>query len=163
MFRRGWTLLVCSLLTACVIDGSFHDDDDDDGIGGGSVTPRPDETGGNEPLCPVGAPGCPCTGAGACDPGLECIASIHTCVVPDACAIGAAGCACTNGGTCDPGFICKEEVCVSDMPCHPEYTGTEGCQCTVGGGCDPGLECFSDFCVLLPQETSSESGVGSSG
>jgi hypothetical protein len=97
-----------------------------------------------------------------CDPGLECIAQLHTCVVPDSCAIGAAGCECTNGGTCDEGFICKENTCVSEMPCHAEDTGAEGCQCTPGGGCDPGLTCLSDFCVDVPDEDGGSTDTGAS-
>jgi hypothetical protein len=167
---RGWILIVAaSLVPGCVFghmddDGGIFDDDDehddDDFDDDDGVSPPPSSDTGNDndaPLCPVGAPGCPCTGAGGCDPSLECIASIHTCVIPDPCPIGAAGCECTRGGTCDPGFICKEEVCVSEMPCLPENTGTEGCQCTGGGACDPGLECWSDFCVL-PEGAADSSG-----
>jgi hypothetical protein len=167
MLRRGsdWVLaasfaLAALPLHACILGHHFDDDegffddddefDDDDHHHGTGDPPPPSDP---EPLCPVGAAGCPCTNQGVCDPGLECIASIHTCVVPDSCAIGDAGCACTQGGTCDPGFICKEEICVTEAPCHLEFIGSEGCQCTSGGACDPDLECYSDFCVRPPQDT----------
>jgi hypothetical protein len=177
MTRGGWNWVLGASLTllamplhACVFGHHFDDDDegffddddgfDDDDAAGTGAPPPPVDV---EPPCPVGAPGCPCTSQGVCDPDLECVASIHTCVVPDSCAIGAAGCACTAGGTCDPGFICKEEICVSEAPCHPEFTGTEGCQCTEGGGCDPELECYSNFCVRPPQESTGSVDGSSSG
>jgi len=102
--------------------------------------------------CEVGEQGCPCTSSGLCNEGFVCIASENVCALPDACPIGARGCECTAGGSCAPGNVCKENVCVSDAPCLPEFIGTEGCQCTLGGGCDPGLSCFSDVCVHVPRD-----------
>lgn len=133
---KGWIGLLGPLvfgMVGCIITEAEEDDTYSGGSGGAT--------------CSVGAPGCPCTTTGACDDGLECAASISTCVLPNTCATGAAGCECTAGGTCDAGLICKESYCVSEQPCLPEQTGTESCQCTEGGGCDPGLECLSGLCV----------------
>jgi hypothetical protein len=107
--------------------------------------------------CEIGAPGCPCTNSGTCDPGLQCVENTSIgaswCLLPDC--TGSLGCECTAGGTCDAGLLCADVgsdpgVCVSDDPCLQVDIGTEGCQCTDGGGCDPGLECVSDLCVDLP-------------
>ena len=175
MTRAAWTrlLAIClPLVTACHFGAHWGDDDedwdDDDGYyddddGRAPVAQGTDGPPAVEPPCPVGGAGCPCTSGGVCDPGLECQAQLHTCVIPDTCPIGAAGCECTEGGTCDEGFICKQETCVSEMPCHSEDTGAEGCQCTPGGGCDPGLSCLSDFCVDVPEAGSSESGAEETG
>ncbi|MCR9162272.1 MAG: hypothetical protein ACE37F_31085 [Nannocystaceae bacterium] len=109
--------------------------------------------------CEIGAPGCPCTGSGTCDPGLQCVENTSIgaswCLLPDC--TGALGCECTSGGTCDEGLLCADigsdpGVCVSDDPCLEEEIGIEGCQCTMGGGCNPGLECVSDLCVDLPDD-----------
>jgi hypothetical protein len=85
----------------------------------GSSTPTPG-------TCEIGAPSCPCTNSGTCDPGLLC-ADIGS----------------------DPG------ICVSDNPCLDVDIGTESCQCTQGGGCDQGLTCVSGLCVDLPDGTTS--------
>ncbi len=103
----------------------------DDGGGGGT-----DGGGGTGPACPVGAPGCPCTGGGACDPDLECRNDI--CTFPDGCAIGSQGCACTGGGACDPGLLCTRDVCTPDPSGTGAATDTSG-STTPGtsGGTDP--------------------------
>jgi hypothetical protein len=61
---------------------------------------------------PVGAEGGPCTGGGACDPGLVCDVEIGTCI-DDQPSIGAEGGPCTAGGGCDPGLTCDpdEHIC----------------------------------------------------
>lgn len=109
--------------------------------------------------CEIGAPGCPCTNSGTCDPGLQCVENTSIgaswCLLPDC--TGSLGCECTAGGTCDAGLLCADVgsdpgVCVSDDPCLEADIGTEGCQCTMGGGCDMGLECVSDLCVDLPDD-----------
>jgi hypothetical protein len=109
--------------------------------------------------CEIGAPGCPCTNSGTCDPGLQCVENTSIgaswCLLPDC--TGSLGCECTSGGTCDAGLLCADVgsdpgVCVSDDPCLDVDIGTEGCQCTMGGGCDAGLECVSDLCVNLPDD-----------
>lgn len=107
--------------------------------------------------CEVGAPGCPCTNSGTCDPGLQCVENTSIgaswCLLPDC--TGSLGCECTMGGTCDAGLLCADigsdpGICVDDDPCLDVDIGTEGCQCTQGGGCDMGLECVSNLCVDLP-------------
>lgn len=116
-----------------------------------------DEYGTGGGGCQVGAPGCPCTGSGACDDGLTCVAMLNTCVVDNDCT-GAPGCNCTpQGEACDPGFICKEGYCVSEAPCNDANIGAEGCQCTMGGGCDDGLQCLSNTCVDPNSGTTSTS------
>lgn len=110
--------------------------------------------------CEIGAPGCPCTQSGTCDPGLQCAENTTQgaswCLLPDC--TGALGCECTAGGTCDDGLLCADigsdpGVCVSDDPCLDEDIGIEGCQCTKGGGCGDGLDCVSGLCVDLPDAT----------
>lgn len=123
------------------------------------------ETGGGAGSCGVGQPGCACTQSGVCDKGLECVDMLNICVVPTGCDVGSAGCECTAGDACDPGLLCKEGICVSEMPCLPENTGTMSCQCTQGGGCDPGLDCLSGLCVDVPDPVTtgeSDSDVGES-
>jgi hypothetical protein len=121
----------------------------------GSSTPTPG-------TCEIGAPSCPCTNSGTCDPGLQCVENTSVgaswCLLPDC--TGALGCECTAGGTCDPGLLCADigsdpGICVSDNPCLDVDIGTESCQCTQGGGCDQGLTCVSGLCVDLPDGTTS--------
>jgi hypothetical protein len=141
-----------ALPLAMGLGACFFGDDDglDTGVSG---------TGGGQ-VCPTGGAGCPCTSQGACDPDLECVEQIGTCVVPGSCDIGSPGCECTAGGSCDEGYICMEMICVSEMPCLPDDTGTESCQCTMGGGCDPGLACLSNICVNVPATTTGETTGG---
>lgn len=119
---------------------------------------NPTAGGGGE--CAVGAPGCACTGSGACDIDLECVDMLNICVVPTGCDVGSPGCTCTEGGTCDMGLMCADVepspgICVSDNPCLDEFIGTETCQCTQGDGCDDGLDCISGLCVNLPEPATS--------
>jgi len=115
--------------------------------------------------CHDGDVGCSCTLGGNCDEGLRCESMLNTCVVKGDCAVGRRGCECTEGGTCDTGSTCKEGLCVSELPCNPEYTGAESCQCTMGGGCDSGLSCLSGICVDASSlaSTSSEPGATDEG
>ncbi len=122
--------------------------------------------GGGSGDCPVGAPGCACTGSGACDTGLECVDMLNICVVPTDCDVGSPGCECTQGGTCDPGLLCADVepapgICVSDNPCLDALIGTESCQCTMGGGCDDGLTCLSGLCVDVPEPEGTSTGEDS--
>ena len=116
----------------------------------------PSGGGGSNP-CEVGAPGCPCTNSGTCDPNLQCVENTSIgaswCLLPDC--TGSLGCECTMGGTCDTGLLCADVgsdpgICVDDDPCLDVDIGIEGCQCTQGGGCDTGLDCISGLCVDLP-------------
>ena len=118
--------------------------------------PATGATGSSNP-CEIGAPGCPCTNSGTCDPGLQCVENTSIgaswCLLPDC--TGSLGCECTMGGTCDEGLLCADigsdpGICVDDDPCLDVDIGTEGCQCTQGGGCGEGLECVSNLCVDLP-------------
>ncbi len=120
--------------------------------------------------CEVGAPGCPCTNSGTCDPGLQCVENTSIgaswCLLPDC--TGSLGCECTSGGTCDTGLLCADigsdpGICVDDDPCLDVDIGTEGCQCTQGGGCDQGLGCVSDLCVDLPDPPTGTTGTTTGG
>jgi hypothetical protein len=105
-----------------------------------------------EGACRPGMPGCPCTTEGACDPSFLCDESLFACIATQACEIGSPGCACTDADTCEEDLVCEEELCLSELPCHPERTGFHGCQCTENGGCDPGLTCAWDRCVPPERE-----------
>lgn len=107
--------------------------------------------------CPVGAIGCPCTGGGACDAGLECLGG--TCDDPS-CSVGSAGCACGADGACDPGLDCVDENCIDPGGTDGCPVGSGGCPCTAGGACDPGFQCDNGACVDDPAGGSSGSSTG---
>jgi hypothetical protein len=71
-----------------------------------------DDTTGAPGPCELGSEGCPCTAAGACDPGLTCLSMICVDAGPH-CPVGREGCPCTMNGTCDPGLECLSNVCVN--------------------------------------------------
>ncbi len=123
-----------------------------------SMTTSADETLGDSSdtgTCPVGGGGCPCTGGGSCDPGLECVDEV--CNDPR-CPIGSPGCPCTRGGACDGGLECMAGDCVDPGGTEGCPIGAAGCPCTGGGACDPGLVCEGDYCVDQPASTSAGSG-----
>lgn len=57
------------MLAACVPDAPGTSGDDSQTDSSGAKTTGPESTTGS---CPIGMLGCPCTGGGACDPGLVC-------------------------------------------------------------------------------------------
>jgi hypothetical protein len=85
--------------------------------------------------CQVGAKGCPCTGGGACDPGLECHAPSMKCFDPQ-CERGSIDCPCLDG-QCVGDLLCLEDYC--ELP-PPASTGAVADEASVGdpdGASDP--------------------------
>jgi len=115
--------------------------------------------------CAVGSQGCPCTGGGACDPGLTCVGD--TCRLVD-CPVGSESCPCTGGGVCDPGLVCgANDLCgrgdgpgTSNGPGPSSATGddgpatgddddTGGIKLDVGAADSTGDDCMQTGCTAI--------------
>lgn len=160
------TLMLIGLLGGALVPAGCFITTESDRYTDTEETGNPSGGGGGSGPCEVGAPGCPCTNSGTCDPNLQCVENTSIgaswCLLPDC--TGSLGCECTAGGTCDTGLLCADigsdpGICVDDDPCLEVDIGIEGCQCTQGGGCDDGLDCVSGLCVDLPSGTTGTTGT----
>jgi hypothetical protein len=68
--------------------------------------------------------GCKCTAEAGCDAGLECNASVDTCVPAD-CMPGFAACVCSDG-QCTDGYHCADGICVGGDDSATSDPGSSG-------------------------------------
>lgn len=92
--------------------------------------------GGGDGDCPVGSERCPCTGGGACDPGLECLSDV--CV--DA------------GGDSD-----ADTDVDSDVDSDSDTGSDTGSETDTGDACDESVDCQTcQFCIAGPEACGDE-------
>jgi len=109
------------------------------------------ETGG---VCDLGSDGCPCTGGGGCNPGLECREGICGPIIP-VCGNGIveAGEACDDGNTDNTDActtLCQPPSCDDEILSGAEVDvdcGMEAC----GVGCQIGKACLTDVDCAFPR------------
>lgn len=107
-----------------------------------------------EQSCTPGALACDCYGNGTCDPELECVAEISTCV-PAGCTAGSRHCVC-DGGACDGELTCDAGLCVE---VDSASSGGGGSEDTAGAASSEGPSATTDGeSGELPDGTESSSG-----
>ena len=148
-------------------DGDPTGDGDGDPTGDGDGDATTTGDGDGDMMCPVGAEGCPCTGGGGCDPGLECMDGIcglppeadpySPCDIDDDCgqdqicvqgfSSGVEWSMCTAAcqGADDCGYV-DGDGC-ADLPGDGEFMlwCTPVTPCSFGNPCPDGMQCLPGF------------------